>query len=196
MVIFLSPLFHDSLFLCLAYSPYSHPWTIYHVAISTAPSPFLAGKPLEHLCIVAARLHSCLRWRHLSSFVLTFYLALWSPPISRLRCNAMLRGEAQANNLIKAEIKNTGRREKNTLKTAVRMPEEEHSQMAVRKSKRWCGIVPVPPSRRRIYSTLKGGGVYLEMSSTTQQSRSLTLRITHGGTQSHKLFSQSVFPPA
>lgn len=67
--------FHDS-FLCLAYSPYSHPGTIYHIAISKVPSPFLAGKPLEHLCIVAARLHSGPHLRHLSSFVPTFYLPL------------------------------------------------------------------------------------------------------------------------
>lgn len=60
----------------------ANPGTIYHVAISAElpPShpffPFLAGKPLEHLCITAARLHSGPSSRHLSSFVLTFYLPL------------------------------------------------------------------------------------------------------------------------
>lgn len=77
VVIFVFSSFHDSfLFPCLAYSPYSHPGSIYHIAISKVPSPFLAGKPLEHLCIVAARLHSGPHLRHLSSFVLTFYLPL------------------------------------------------------------------------------------------------------------------------
>lgn len=72
-------------FICLAYSPKSQPSTIYHVAISVALSPFLAGKPLEHLCIMAARLHSCPRSQHLSSFVLTFYLPLPSVK-SYLQC--------------------------------------------------------------------------------------------------------------
>lgn len=67
-------------FVCLAYSLYSRPGTIYHVAISKVPSPFLAGKPLERLCIVAARLHSGPHLRHLSSFVLTFYL-----PVPRVK---------------------------------------------------------------------------------------------------------------
>lgn len=56
---------------------YSHPGSIYHCAISrSASSPSLAGKPLEHRCIVAARLHSGPRLRHSSSSVLSFYLPL------------------------------------------------------------------------------------------------------------------------
>lgn len=60
-------------------------------------------------------------------------------------------GEAQVNNLIKPS-KQGQRVERNAQKAIVRMPKEEHSQMALRKSKQCCGIVPVPPSHWGIYS--------------------------------------------
>lgn len=101
VILFFPFFFHDS-FLCVAYSLYSHPSIIYHAAISTVPSPFLAGKPLEHLCIAAARLHSGTHSRHLSSFVLTFICPcpVWSP-ICNAHCNETRGGESEVNNLIK-----------------------------------------------------------------------------------------------
>lgn len=69
----------------------------------------------------------------------------------------MLGGEAQINNLIKAT--KHGQRGRNAQKAFARMPEEEHSQMAVRKLKQGCGRTPIPPSHLCIYSTPSGAVV-------------------------------------
>lgn len=51
-------------------------------------------------------------------------------------------------------------------KATMRMPEEECSQMALRKWKQGCGTMPMPPSHHGIYSTLSGALVYPETSSS------------------------------
>lgn len=85
---------------------------------------------------------------------------MWSP-ISSAQYNETMGGEAQVNNLIKPS-KQGQRVERNAQKAVVRMPVEEHSQMALRKSKQWCGIEPIPPSHWGIYSNAV---VYPETSS-------------------------------
>lgn len=158
-------------FLCLAYNLYSRPGTIYHIAISKVPSPFLAGKPLEHLCIVAARLHSGPHLWHLSSFVQTFYLPV--PRVkSYLQCplyNERRGGEVQENNLIKPSKQGQrGRRGGEAQKAFVRLPEEEHSQMAVRKQKQWCGTMPIPPSHLVVFIVLLAVLLFVQISPLLQ----------------------------
>lgn len=89
---------------------------------------------------------------------------MWSP-ICNAHYNETLGGEAQVNNLIKPSKQGQRGGGENSQKAFVRMPEEEHSQMAARKSKQRCGTRPIPPSHLSIYSTPTGAVVCPKMSS-------------------------------